>query len=63
MTYYTELFCEECKSAISMKDSPKWISLKCKCRCAIYYANGYFTIIPKKVYMKNKEREVEKSDL
>lgn len=57
MTYHTALFCADCKESISMKDSEKWISLKCKCRCAIYYSTGHFTIIPKKVYLKNKEND------
>jgi len=34
-----------------------WFSLQCKCLTAIYYASGYFNVIPKTVYLKNKEKE------
>ena len=57
MTFYTEMFCVDCKEAVNLKSSSKWVSLKCKCRCAIYYSTGHFTVIPKKVYLKNKERD------
>jgi hypothetical protein len=58
MTYYTGLVCDNCKTTTTMKDTDRWISLKCKCRCAIYYSTGYFVVIPKKVYIKNKESRV-----
>jgi len=59
MTYITYMFCEECKKPIEMKSTEKWVSLKCKCKCAIYYPNGHFTVIPKEVYIKNKQRKEE----
>ena len=59
MPYITEMFCEECKCPIEMKSTFKWVSLKCKCKCAIYYPNGHFTVIPKSVYLRNKEKEKE----
>jgi hypothetical protein len=58
MTYFTKLRCDHCNSTITMKETEKWVSMKCKCRCAIYYSTGYFVVIPKKVYIKNKESKV-----
>ena len=57
LSYVTELYCKDCKEPVSMKSTNKWISLKCLCRCAIYYSTGHFTVIPKKVYLKNKEND------
>jgi len=56
------MFCADCKEAISMKSNYKWVSLKCKCKCAIYYSTGHFTVIPKKVYLRNKGRDEEDGD-
>lgn len=56
MTTYTQMVCKDCNKSITMKDNENWVSLKCKCKCAIYYPSGHFVVIPKKVYIKNKDR-------
>jgi len=49
------MFCSNCNSLISIKDTEEWISMKCKCKIAIYYRDGHFSVVPKHIYLKNKE--------
>lgn len=50
------MFCKKCKSMVSVKDTERWVSLKCNCKCAVYYADGHFVVVPKEVYLRNRER-------
>lgn len=55
---YNSLFvCKDCKKTMTAKYHKTWFALQCDCKHAIYYASGHFTVIPKKVYLKNKENE------
>jgi len=62
MIHNTLFVCENCKKTMTVKYSEKWFALQCRCRHALFYATGHFTVIPKKIYLLNKEREVVDSD-
>ena len=46
------MYCELCQNPISIKDTKTFISFKCKCKCSIFYPDGYFVTIPKDKYKK-----------
>lgn len=55
---YNSLFvCADCKKTMTAKYHKTWFAIQCKCKHAIFYNTGHFTVIPKKVYLKNKENE------
>lgn len=50
------MYCSICKGIVSIKDTERWVSLKCKCKCSIYYSDGHFRVVSKETYLKNKEK-------
>lgn len=55
----SSLRCPKCGSTISISSSDRWLSLKCKCQCALVYPDSYphgrMDVISRERHQKKKE--------
>ncbi len=56
MVYNTVFICQNCEKTMTVKYKDNWFALQCRCKHSLYYNSGHFTVIPKKVWLINKER-------